>query len=108
MRLILLVLATLLPLSARADWSDLAALERDGARVSAAAVDLADNRVISGLNADIRLTPASLTKLTITAAALETWPADRAFKTQLLTAAKVQNGELGGDLILQGAGDPSL
>ena len=72
------------------------------------AVDLAGNRVISGLNADSRLTPASLTKLTITAAALETWPADKAFKTQLLTATRVQNGELPGDLVLQGAGDPSL
>jgi D-alanyl-D-alanine carboxypeptidase/D-alanyl-D-alanine-endopeptidase (penicillin-binding protein 4) len=108
LRLTLFLLTTLLPFSARADWSDLAALEKEGARVSAVAVDLAGNRVISGLNADNRLTPASLTKLTITAAALETWPADKAFKTQLLTGAKVQNGELPGDLVLQGAGDPSL
>lgn len=103
-----LVLASLTPLIARADWSELTALERDGARVTAAAVDLADNRVISGLNAALRLTPASLTKLTITAAALETWPADKSFKTQILSAGKVKDGELDGDLILQGAGDPSL
>jgi len=110
-RLTLCLLTILIPFSARAeraDWSDLAALEKEGARVSAVAVDLAGNRVISGLNADSPLTPASLTKLTITAAALETWPADKAFKTQLLTGAQVQNGELPGDLILQGAGDPSL
>jgi D-alanyl-D-alanine carboxypeptidase/D-alanyl-D-alanine-endopeptidase (penicillin-binding protein 4) len=94
--------------AAQADWAELGALEHDGARVTAAAIDLADNRVISGLNADSRLTPASLTKLTITAAALETWAADKSFKTQLLSAGKVKDGELGGDLILQGAGDPSL
>jgi D-alanyl-D-alanine carboxypeptidase/D-alanyl-D-alanine-endopeptidase (penicillin-binding protein 4) len=93
---------------AHADWTELAALERSGARVTAAAVDLADNHVISGLNAGRRLTPASLTKLTLTAAALETWPADKAFKTQLLSAGKIKDGELQGDLVLQGAGDPSL
>lgn len=105
---LLLLMASLSCGPARADWDDLTALERDGARVTAAAVDLADNRIISALNADVRLTPASLTKLTITAAALETWPADKSFKTQLLSAGKIRDGELGGDLILQGAGDPSL
>jgi serine-type D-Ala-D-Ala carboxypeptidase/endopeptidase (penicillin-binding protein 4) len=100
--------AILASLPIRAEWRELSALERDGARVTAAAIDLADNRVISGLNADTRLTPASLTKLTITAAALEAWPADKSFKTQLLSAGKVQNGELSGDVILQGSGDASL
>ena len=107
-RVIFVVLASLASLVARADWPELAALERDGARITAAAVDLANNRVIAGLNAESRLTPASLTKLTITAAALETWSADKSFKTQLLAAGKIKDGELDGDLILQGAGDPSL
>lgn len=102
------VLALVVSCPAWADWSELAALERDGARVSAAAVDLGTNRLISGLHAESRLTPASLTKLTLTAAALEAWPADKAFRTQLLSAGAVQGGELRGDLILQGAGDPSL
>ena len=104
----ILLLAASLSRPAYADWAELAALERSGARVTAAAVDLADNHVISGLNAGSRLTPASLTKLTLTAAALETWPADKSFKTQLLSAGKVKDGELQGDLVLQGAGDPSL
>ncbi|HEU4627689.1 MAG TPA: D-alanyl-D-alanine carboxypeptidase/D-alanyl-D-alanine-endopeptidase [Steroidobacteraceae bacterium] len=105
-----LVLALLASLSrpAHADWEQLADLEHRGARVTAAAVDLAENRVLSGLNAGSRLTPASLTKLTLAAAALETWPADKAFKTQLQSAAKIEKGELQGDLVLQGAGDPSL
>jgi D-alanyl-D-alanine carboxypeptidase/D-alanyl-D-alanine-endopeptidase (penicillin-binding protein 4) len=105
---LILAVAALLARPAHADWAELGALERSGARVTAAAVDLADNHVISGLNAGSRLTPASLTKLTLTAAALGTWPADKSFKTQLLSAGKVKDGELQGDLILQGAGDPSL
>jgi serine-type D-Ala-D-Ala carboxypeptidase/endopeptidase (penicillin-binding protein 4) len=105
---IVLVIAACFARPAHADWGELAALERSGARVTATAVDLADNHVISGLNAGSRLTPASLTKLTLTAAALETWPADKSFKTQLLSAGKVKDGELQGDLVLQGAGDPSL
>jgi D-alanyl-D-alanine carboxypeptidase/D-alanyl-D-alanine-endopeptidase (penicillin-binding protein 4) len=107
-RTLFLLLVSFTSLAARADWAELAGLERDGARVTAAAVDLAEGRVISGLNAESRLTPASLTKLTITAAALDAWPADKSFKTQLLSAGKVNGGELDGDLILQGAGDPSL
>ncbi len=103
-----LIVAALTSIAVRADWPELAALERDGARVTAAAVDLGETRLLATLNADNRLTPASLTKLAISAAALETWPADKSFRTQLLTAGTVQNGELGGDLILQGAGDPSL
>jgi serine-type D-Ala-D-Ala carboxypeptidase/endopeptidase (penicillin-binding protein 4) len=95
-------------LPAQADWDELAALERTGARVSAAAVDLGNDNVLAQLNAGSRLTPASLTKLTIAAAALDAWPADKVFRTQLLTTAPLKDGELGGDLVLQGAGDPSL
>lgn len=91
-----------------AQFPQLAALARDGARVTAAAVDLGNNRLIAGLHADLRLTPASLTKLTIAAAALEAWPADKALRTQLATTGSLENNELAGDLILQGAGDPTL
>jgi D-alanyl-D-alanine carboxypeptidase/D-alanyl-D-alanine-endopeptidase (penicillin-binding protein 4) len=108
LRSVFLLLAALTSLGARADWTELAALERDGARVTAVAVDLADNRIISASNAASRLTPASLTKLTIAAAALETWPADKSFKTLLWSSGTVKDGELGGDLVLQGGGDPSL
>src|SRR6185503_1479470 len=38
----------------------------------------------------------------------ETWPADKSFKTQLLSARKVKDGELQGDLVLQGAAAPTL
>ncbi len=107
-QLALTALLALVSLPARAAWDELAALERSGARVTATAVDLGNDRVLGELHADQRLTPASLTKLTVAAAALETWPADKVFKTQLLTTASLKNGELDGDLVLQGAGDPSL
>ena len=100
--------AVLWALPAQADFDELAALERSGARVTAAAIDLGNDNILAQLNADTRLTPASLTKLALTAAALETWPADKVFRTQLLSTAPLENGELAGDLVLQGAGDPSL
>ena len=56
----------------------------------------------------MRLTPASLTKLAVAAAALNVWPADKMFKTQLLAARALSTGTLTGDLYLVGAGDPSL
>ena len=94
--------------SAHADWQALAALEQSGARVSAAAVDLTDNRSIQQLHADVRLTPASLTKLVVATAALRVWPANTMFETRLLGSAPINGGVIAGDLILEGAGDPSL
>jgi serine-type D-Ala-D-Ala carboxypeptidase/endopeptidase (penicillin-binding protein 4) len=95
-------------LPAHAQWRALQALEQRGALVSAAAIDLDDNSVIEQLNATSRLTPASLTKLTTTAMALQTWPPDKMFETRLLANAPIVSGRVTGDLILQGAGDPSL
>jgi D-alanyl-D-alanine carboxypeptidase/D-alanyl-D-alanine-endopeptidase (penicillin-binding protein 4) len=94
---------------AHAQWRALHALEQRGALVSAAAIDLDDhNSLIEELNATTRLTPASLTKLTTAALALQTWPADKMFQTHVLANASIVRGRLAGDLILQGAGDPSL
>jgi len=91
-----------------ADWNALSALQREGALVSASAIDLDRHTVIGRLNAGTRLTPASLTKLITAAAALEVWPTDKMFQTQLLAAGEIHDGVLHGDLILRGAGDPSL
>jgi serine-type D-Ala-D-Ala carboxypeptidase/endopeptidase (penicillin-binding protein 4) len=93
---------------ARADWQALAALERAGAAVSASAIDLEQGTVIQQLYPDERLTPASVTKLVTAAAALEAWPAEKIFQTRLASSASLVGGELDGDLILEGAGDPSL
>jgi D-alanyl-D-alanine carboxypeptidase/D-alanyl-D-alanine-endopeptidase (penicillin-binding protein 4) len=96
------------PGPAVADWKALRSLERDGALVTARAVDLGRDAVLEELNPGTRLIPASLTKLVTAAAALEAWPADQAFQTRLLTSAPIDGGVLHGDLILRGAGDPSL
>src|SRR5262249_8838283 len=93
---------------AAAEWHALSILAQTGARVSAAAVDLSDNTVIEQLNSDLRLTPASLTKLAVAASALSVWPADKLFKTRLLATGTIGEGRLDGDLYLVGAGDPSL
>lgn len=91
-----------------ADWQALGALERGGARVTALAVDLDGGDVIQQLNSDDRLTPASLTKLTVAAAALDTWAADKTFQTRLLGYGKLENGVISGNLIMNGGGDATL
>lgn len=100
--------AAALSLSAQAQWDALGALERSGARVTASAVDLGSGTTLQALNADTRLTPASLTKLVVAAAALDTWTADKTFQTRLLGTGELRNGVIGGDLILNGLGDATL
>ena len=95
-------------LPAHAQWRALQALEQRGALVSASAIDLDDNTIIEQLNPTSRLTPASLTKLATTAMTLQTWPADKMFETPLLANAPIARDRVAGDLILEGAGDPSL
>ena len=102
------VLGLLSSAPAPAAWEQLAALEHAGARVGAVVFDLHDFSVVSERNADTRLTPASLTKLPMAAAALDAWPADKTFRTRLMSASLPKAGVLEGDLILQGDGDPSL
>ncbi len=63
----------------RPQWPALAQLEKTGAQVSAAAIDLDDKRAIDELHADTHLTPASLTKLVTAAAALQSGHPTRCF-----------------------------
>ncbi len=105
---LILVLMTIASAPLHAHWHALQTLQQSGARVSAAAIDLSDNSVIQQLNSDVRLTPASLTKLAVAATALSVWPADKMFKTQLMATGTLSDGRLTGDLYLVGAGDPSL
>ncbi len=108
-RVLLFLAVAFAALPAHAQWHALHGLEQRGALVSAAAIDLDDNNsVIEELDATQRLTPASLTKLATAALALQTWPADRMFDTHLLANAAIVRGRVTGDLILEGAGDPSL
>ena len=72
-------------------------------------VDLETGQSIARRNEATRLSPASVTKLITTAAALETWPADKVFVTKLSSAAHISSeGVLEGDLILHSEGDATL
>ncbi len=94
---------------AHADFPALGALESSGARITAAVIDLDTGRPIERRNADVRLSPASVTKLVTAAAALETWPADKVFLTRVSATGPINSaGLLNGDLVLHTEGDATL
>jgi serine-type D-Ala-D-Ala carboxypeptidase/endopeptidase (penicillin-binding protein 4) len=86
----------------------LAQLTASGARVSAAVWDLDRDQLIAQLGATERLIPASLSKIVIAAAALDTWAPDHDFPTELRSLAAPVDGVLNGNLILRGSGDATL
>lgn len=106
---LLIAAATLCgPSAAWADWKALRNLEKQGARVGALVVDLDSGQSLQKLHADTRLSPASITKLVVAAAALDTWHADKTFQTTVRAAGTVRDGHLTGDLVLTGEGDATL
>lgn len=105
---LLLWLGAGLPFAALADWKALTALERDGARVSASVMDLGSGTVLQQLHAEKRLSPASVTKLVVAAAALDVWPADKVFETRILATGPIRDGRVAGDLIINGDGDATF
>ncbi|RYG79100.1 hypothetical protein EON77_09700, partial [bacterium] len=105
--LIAFVAGALAPASLRAELPALRALVAKGARVSAIVVDLQTGATLEQLNARERAAPASLTKLLTTAAALDAWPVDKTFDTELLATAPI-DGIVRGNLVLRGAGDATF
>lgn len=91
-----------------ADWLALRSLEGQGARISALVTDLGDGDAVQKLHPDTRLSPASITKLVVSAAALDVWPADKTFETRVQAAGAIADGRLTGDLVLTGEGDATL
>jgi len=68
-----------------------------------------DNQeIIYDLNSKRKMIPASISKVATSSAVLEYFPPGYKFKTQLVSAATVQDKVLKGDLILKGGGDPSF
>ena len=86
----------------------LGALRKQGALVSALVVNLRSGQVLAQCDADGLRTPASVTKLLLGAAVLEKWGTEHTFLTSFYKRGNVENGELKGDLVFWGAGDPSL
>lgn len=71
-------------------------------------VRVSDGKVLYEQNAQELLSPASVTKLITSAAALQILGPDYHFRTRLLTTGRRQNTTLYGNLILKGDGDPFL
>ncbi|MCA2961969.1 MAG: D-alanyl-D-alanine carboxypeptidase/D-alanyl-D-alanine-endopeptidase [Silvanigrellales bacterium] len=87
---------------------NLQALEREGARVSALAVNLRTGETLVERKSGDRLTPASVSKLVLASAVLETFGSEHTFKTRFFRRGALKGNTLNGDLVFVGAGDPSL
>jgi D-alanyl-D-alanine carboxypeptidase/D-alanyl-D-alanine-endopeptidase (penicillin-binding protein 4) len=89
-------------------FSGLQRLTANGATVTAMAVNLRTGEVLGELNPDSRMTPASVSKVILAAAALERFGSEHAFESRFYATGPVKGGVLKGDLVFEGAGDPSL
>ena len=74
----------------------------------AVAVDLLTGRTLFARNADAPLAPASNEKLLVTYAALVELGPDYRFSTQVVSTGSQDGAVWRGNLVLKGAGDPSL
>lgn len=86
----------------------LAAPALGGAEFGVLVVSLDRGDTLVSIAADRPLTPASNLKLFSTAAALHYLGPDFRWSTYLVADGPVENGVLGGDLVLYGTGDPTL
>lgn len=81
----------------------------ESASVGLMAVDVETGAIILEHNAAKSLVPASVQKLLIAGAMLETFGAAHTFETQLAFTGKVDaTGTLRGDIIISGGGDPAF
>ncbi|MCK6440054.1 MAG: D-alanyl-D-alanine carboxypeptidase/D-alanyl-D-alanine-endopeptidase [Planctomycetes bacterium] len=77
-------------------------------RSGAVVIDLDTGKTVYSHNADTALTPASNMKLFTTAAALCELGENFELRTEIRTHGTIRGGELDGDLVLVGFGDPNI
>jgi D-alanyl-D-alanine carboxypeptidase/D-alanyl-D-alanine-endopeptidase (penicillin-binding protein 4) len=71
-------------------------------------ISLKDGRVLAARDAQKLFTPASVQKIVTSVVALDKLGADFRWQTRVFSKANIENGTLGGDLILYGQGAPDL
>jgi D-alanyl-D-alanine carboxypeptidase/D-alanyl-D-alanine-endopeptidase (penicillin-binding protein 4) len=64
--------------------------------------------LVTSIQGEKKMIPASITKIVTAATALKTFPPGTKFKTSLLSSGGIHDGVLKGDLYLRGGGDPSF
>lgn len=93
----------------RADSAtDLIAAAQLGGQVGFVVVDPRAGKVLDSYNESLGMAPASTAKTITSLYALETLGANFRFPTRLIATGPVSGGQLRGDLILAGGGDPTL
>ncbi|GGJ89856.1 D-alanyl-D-alanine carboxypeptidase/D-alanyl-D-alanine endopeptidase [Pseudomonas matsuisoli] len=119
-RLLLLVIAGLLPLSAPAQTSTSNATLPESVQqmlksakigndaLSVVTLPLSAPGIETYINPDVSVNPASTMKLVTTFAALELLGPTYQWRTEFYTDGQVKNGVLHGNLYLKGGGDPKL
>ncbi|MDQ7730834.1 D-alanyl-D-alanine carboxypeptidase/D-alanyl-D-alanine-endopeptidase [Halomonas sp. SpR8] len=95
-----------------ADFTRLGQLQDKGFSISAEArllgADTGSSALLGSINPDRQLSPASVTKAYLSAAALNRFGPQHRFTSQLVSAGRVESGVLHGDLVFEGGGDPGL
>lgn len=77
-------------------------------RVAFAVADAKTGKTLEGMNANVAVAPASVTKAITAIYALDVLGAGHRFSTRVIATGGVVNGVVQGDLILAGGGDPTL
>lgn len=81
---------------------------RLGGRTGVVVIDAASGRVLEGLNAQDELPPASVAKAMTALYAIDRLGPAHRWITRIIAAGPVSGGQVQGDLVLAGGGDPTL
>lgn len=79
-----------------------------GGRTGVVVIDAASGRLVEGLNADAELPPASVVKAITAFYAIDRLGAAHRWTTRVIATGPVSGGQVQGDLVLAGGGDPTL